>query len=535
MLIPYFQAVADLFESFGVQDSLGAQGSRANCLAQLLRHALRERDCIVAAIDIWIATPNKVPEDLPKILGSMQQGEGNAEFDRLRRIVITTGMRLSLGTAIEAELEELRNSRTRLISVVSDMINVDGPQGLFTVDECWRLNQSISLLRDRIEAYDPTEVTSSTRRNSVSDIVLELPATAESRRQDADRVRLRIADAVRRVRICVGDVQKVIQERFQSVPLRTGSERHQIAVGALSSAAQVLSVVLLDLPLTPKNDGTLGESVLTWHGLTVPDDHVDNYIAAVSWLREAARELLILTRENESSNLMSVPEDLIRGLESAKQLLAFSDQPELKSVTCPADLEPTSAEEMLRWDIAKELGPKLGPLPPSGEHEKAMTRFLKPFNKSPNHREVWARYNQLRKVNDVDLPQWEERAKKAGLSLQDFVDKLALPLMQRFIAQHGIPVPEELPDSSPATTSSAQKVSQATDAELEERAIGMFVKSPDLTVAEIAKKLGVNRSSPYRWPRFLQTFKALNSVNVGRVRRGSKDRETGEITAPDED
>lgn len=111
--------------------------------------------------------------------------------------------------------------------------------------------------------------------------------------------------------------------------------------------------------------------------------------------------------------------------------------------TCPADLEPTNAAELLRWEIAKRIAPSLGPLPPSDEHSTAMTRFLKPFSRSPHHRTVWEYYNKLRKIEADDLPRWEAEAKAAGLTLSDFIDKLALPRMERFIALNGIPLPPE--------------------------------------------------------------------------------------------
>lgn len=141
--------------------------------------------------------------------------------------------------------------------------------------------------------------------------------------------------------------------------------------------------------------------------------------------------------------------DLETEKNSNSQVALVEMQPDRKVPTCPADLEPTNAKEMLRREIAKRIAPSLGPLPPSGEHEKAMKRLLDPFLKSPHHKAIWDHYNNLRRIESADLPQWEREAKAAGLTLQDFIDKLALPRMKTFLALNGIPLPPEASEVVP--------------------------------------------------------------------------------------
>ncbi len=48
---------------------------------------------------------------------------------------------------------------------------------------------------------------------------------------------------------------------------------------------------------------------------------------------------------------------------------------------------------------------------------------------------------------------------------------------------------------------------------LEELAIGIAIKRPELTVEEIAKMVGRSRGTLYRWPRFKQVFSTMREIS----------------------
>lgn len=70
---------------------------------------------------------------------------------------------------------------------------------------------------------------------------------------------------------------------------------------------------------------------------------------------------------------------------------------------------------------------------------------------------------------------------------------------------------------------------------LTEQAIAILVENNSLTVAQIADRLGVHRNTPRRWPKFMAVFNGLKTSDCYSVRRGERDRETGEIIAHDVD
>lgn len=51
-----------------------------------------------------------------------------------------------------------------------------------------------------------------------------------------------------------------------------------------------------------------------------------------------------------------------------------------------------------------------------------------------------------------------------------------------------------------------------TPATNEELAIGFLVKNPEMTVAAIAKAVGVSRNTPYRWKKFIGYFETLGAI-----------------------
>lgn len=95
------------------------------------------------------------------------------------------------------------------------------------------------------------------------------------------------------------------------------------------------------------------------------------------------------------------------------------------------------------------------------------------------------------------------------------------------------------PDSVESLAVLSTEAKQPRDSKLaeisnEDRAIAFLLKTPHLTVAEVATMVGVNPKSPYRWKRFLQIHQSFQAHLHGTVRHGMKDRETGELTAFDE-
>lgn len=100
-------------------------------------------------------------------------------------------------------------------------------------------------------------------------------------------------------------------------------------------------------------------------------------------------------------------------------------------------------------------------------------------------------------------------------------------------------------ETSPAAPSSgANPVDDArhsidfasVDGELtdEDKAIALAVKDHGLSIADISDKLAVNRKTPYRWPKFMRIYKALQAGRVGALPpRGSKDRD-GNLEAEDD-
>lgn len=62
-----------------------------------------------------------------------------------------------------------------------------------------------------------------------------------------------------------------------------------------------------------------------------------------------------------------------------------------------------------------------------------------------------------------------------------------------------------------------------------------MLNDPKLLIAQIATKLGCHRGSLYRFERFMVVFNGLKPHSGWSVRRGMKDRETGELTAIDND
>lgn len=94
--------------------------------------------------------------------------------------------------------------------------------------------------------------------------------------------------------------------------------------------------------------------------------------------------------------------------------------------------------------------------------------------------------------------------------------------------------PEQASKKSPAVF--GKDAEQHRDSKLarmsnEDRAIAFLLKTPHLTVAEVATMVGVSPKSPYRWKRFLQIHQSFQAHLHDTVRRGMKDRETGELTA----
>lgn len=68
----------------------------------------------------------------------------------------------------------------------------------------------------------------------------------------------------------------------------------------------------------------------------------------------------------------------------------------------------------------------------------------------------------------------------------------------------------------------------------EDKAIALAVQDHQLSIADIADKLGVNRGTPYRWLKFKPIFKALQAGRAGAPPpRGCKDRD-GNLEAEDD-
>lgn len=80
----------------------------------------------------------------------------------------------------------------------------------------------------------------------------------------------------------------------------------------------------------------------------------------------------------------------------------------------------------------------------------------------------------------------------------------------------------------------ARRARAKSDENPEMKAIMLVVQYPDWSVAQIAKEVGVNKRTPYRWPRFLEARERARAKASGRIRRGRKARD-GELEAWDEE
>ena len=267
--------------------------------------------------------------------------------------------------------------------------------------------------------------------------LIRLPGTPESRQADHEQVQATVAENNRHVRSVIEKLLDVFRQRFK-LPLTKGSDSQHTAALYVLHQAQHLRGTLLRIPRSQWRNGKFHECPPTYGGGIVAIENRDDFVQAMEYLRPMAAKLVSAANEvNGPSDLTTIPPDWIAGLEEAARLLSFPR----KMPTCPADLQPTSFADVSRRESAKRIAPSLGPCPPSGEHSKAMTRFLKPFNHLPHHHQVWEYYRILTKIDAEQFPRWEAEAKAAGLELSDYVDKLVLPHMETFIALNGIPSP----------------------------------------------------------------------------------------------
>ena len=87
------------------------------------------------------------------------------------------------------------------------------------------------------------------------------------------------------------------------------------------------------------------------------------------------------------------------------------------------------------------------------------------------------------------------------------------------------------PTGNPVPT---MEVTTPVELSQEDKAIALAVKDQELSVADIAEKLGVDRKTPYRWPEFKGIWNTLQKGRAGSPPpHGSKDRE-GNLEAEDD-
>jgi transposase-like protein len=58
----------------------------------------------------------------------------------------------------------------------------------------------------------------------------------------------------------------------------------------------------------------------------------------------------------------------------------------------------------------------------------------------------------------------------------------------------------------------------------EEKAIGMLVAEPSISIEEVAQRLGVHRTTPYRWHKFIRAWIVQHQTARQTRRRGTKAR-----------
>ena len=101
-------------------------------------------------------------------------------------------------------------------------------------------------------------------------------------------------------------------------------------------------------------------------------------------------------------------------------------------------------------------------------------------------------------------------------------------------SQSFAPVGEEKGNSAPIPPAAPKGEGTPVDMTDEDKAIALAMKDHGSSVADIAAKLGVNRQTPYRWPKFIAVYKGLKSLHTGNApRHGSKDRD-GNLEAEDD-
>lgn len=91
----------------------------------------------------------------------------------------------------------------------------------------------------------------------------------------------------------------------------------------------------------------------------------------------------------------------------------------------------------------------------------------------------------------------------------------------------------ERQSTAPATpaTPTPEPAAKSTDPHNEAKALGLIAECPDMSIAEIAETIGVSRTTPYKWPRFMTAFRLAKEERMGEPKRGYKDPETGEVVS----